>query len=104
MGILCKLGIHRYRDTGKVTSIVIPVGLEQCSRCGVGRERGPDAIWHYSAAQMRLAMFHGTPEEFDIALLNALGEISVEEYKAASAKYRRQFARAAAPTGDSSHG
>lgn len=91
MSALCWLGIHRYRDTGKVASIVMPVGLEQCTRCGVGRERGPDAVWHYSPAQMKLAMFHGTPEEFDMALLNALGEISIDEYNAASAKYRRQF-------------
>lgn len=91
MSALCWLGIHRYRDTGKVTSVVLPVGLEQCTRCGVGRERGPDATWHYSPAQMKLAMFHGTPEEFDMALLNALGEISIDEYHAASDKYRRQF-------------
>lgn len=42
-------------------------------------------------AQERLRKKHGTPAEFQRACENALGEISIEEMKAAVAKYEREW-------------
>lgn len=44
--------------------------------------------------QSQLAANHGTPDQFDQALLAALGEISYQEMMDASRKYRQEWDQA----------
>lgn len=48
-----------------------------------------------TAAQARLAKKHGTPEQFEVAVMNAIGEwISPAEAHSAIVKYRCEWAAA----------
>lgn len=37
MSLRCRLGLHRYRHL-TLTSLLMPIPLEECVRCGVGRQ------------------------------------------------------------------
>jgi len=61
-----------------------------------------DALWiaeHMPAkatttGQRKLQKRHGTPREFALALIRAIGEISILEAQTAAEKYKREWERA----------
>ena len=79
------------------TSIPVPlfsVAKETCrsssetpNQANTGKTAGPDKGKHYAA----LVAKHGTFGEFEKAVWNALGEISVSEAKEAIAKYKQEL-------------
>lgn len=53
---LCKIGIHRFRETNLYGSLLIPVPMDKCARCGVYRQFNFDGYnyWTQESVEKRI--------------------------------------------------
>lgn len=55
MSFLCKIGLHKWRQVG-LGSLVMPVFIDRCERCGCGRANGGHYTESYTKEQMDAAL------------------------------------------------
>lgn len=55
MILMCRVGLHKWRDLGSV-GIVMQWQVQQCQRCGCGREIGLTGTFYCTPEQMRAAL------------------------------------------------